>query len=78
MGTSLFRLPLQHSDMFVRSIDFNNQIIKYRIYDKEKGTPMEPERESKFTISESQIDFDNVRFINYDLARFIEEKLNAA
>lgn len=70
-----FKVPSVTSDLFIRSINFDTNRIVYQIRDKETGTLLEPERDSLFVASETQIDFDNIRFINFDYAKFISQIL---
>lgn len=69
----MFKVPLQHSDMFVRGIDFKNKMIEYSIHTQDGGL-LEPIKKSKFTESEVRIDFDG-RYIAYDYAVHISNTL---
>ena len=64
-----FKVPLQHSDMFIRSLDFNKGVIEYSIHTQDGGL-LEPIKQSKFTESETKIEFDG-RFIAFDYAQHI-------
>lgn len=69
----LFKVPLLHSDMFVRSLDFTTKTIEYSIHTHDGGL-LEPRRKSVFVISENKIDFDG-RFINLDYAKHVSATL---
>lgn len=72
----LFKVPLEHSDMFIRSLDLKTQLIEYQVFGKD-GKPMEPLKEDKFIINEDTIIFDKSRFINLEYATYIAETLNS-
>ena len=75
--THIFKIPMQNSDMIINNIDFNNNTIQYHIRDKQTGNRLEPDRQSDFEISDNKIRFDNIRFIDYNVANQISQLLNS-
>jgi hypothetical protein len=76
MRLHLFKVELEHSDMFIRGLDFKTQLIEYQIFDKE-GKPMEPLKKDKFVLNKGEIIFDKNRYIASDFASHIASILNA-
>ncbi len=74
--THLFKVPLQHSDMFVSALNAENQTITWQIFTKE-GKPMEPVKTEKYTVHNGEFLFDKNRAISLQLAETINETLNA-
>lgn len=72
--THLFKIPLQNSDMFVKSIDFNTKLIDYSIRDKNTGNLLEPISITPFTIDGDKITFGS-RFIGLEYAKAVQELL---
>jgi hypothetical protein len=72
--THLFKIPLQNSDMFVKSIDFNTKLIDYSIRDKETGNLLEPSSITPFTIDGNKLNFGS-RFIALEYAKIIQQLL---
>ena len=77
--THLFKVPLQHSDMFVKAIDLEKSSISYQIRDKITGIQMESETlAAPFFINEveQKIEFSGGRYIAIGLAALINQVLN--
>lgn len=76
--THLFKVQLQHSDMFVKEIDFEKTMIRYQIRDKLSGNLMEAELYVPFFINEveQKVEFSGGRFIAIGLAALINQVLN--
>lgn len=66
------------SDMFVKELDFNTQMIRYQIRDKSTGALLESESYVKFDINdvEQKIEFGS-RFINLGFAIMISDTLKS-
>lgn len=75
MPLHLFKLSLQLADLYIHSIDFSKNEIKYEVRDKEEGKLMEPVRLSKFTTNKDQFIFDANRTIDLNLAKHIQNTL---
>lgn len=75
--THLYKVSLQHADMFIRELNLENNTIRFEIRDKNTGVLMEPEIVSKFMVNEleQKIIFAGGRFINIGLAILIGETL---
>lgn len=75
--THLFKVQLQHSDMFVKEIDLEKTMIRYQIRDKLNGNLMEAESYVPFFINEveQKIEFSGGRFIGISLAALINQTL---
>lgn len=76
--THLFKVQLQHSDMFVRGIDLEKSTITYQIRDKNTGQSMESETTVPFFINEveQKVEFSGGRYIAIGLAALINQVLN--
>lgn len=77
-STHLYKIQLQMSDMFVKELDFNTQMIRYQIRDKSTGVLLESESYVKFDINdvEQKIEFGS-RFINLGFAIMISDTLKS-
>jgi hypothetical protein len=75
--THLFKIALEHSDMFIRGLDIDNQLIEYQIVDKLSGKPMEPIKKDKFFVNQDQIVFDKNRTLHIELVSRINQTLNS-
>jgi len=75
--THLFKVQLQHSDMFVRGIDLEKSTITYQIRDKNTGQSMESETTAPFFINEveQKVEFSGGRYIAISLAALINQVL---
>lgn len=75
--THLFKIQLQHSDMFIKELDIEKNMIRFQIRDKNNGTLMEAESYVPFIINEMEqkIEF-GARFIAVGLANHIIQILN--
>lgn len=73
--THLFKVPLEHSDMFIRGLNMTNNFITYQIYDS-FGKPMEPIKEDKYLVRQDQIIFDKNRSLHIKLVERINQFLN--
>lgn len=71
--THLVKIPLNHADMFVRSI--GEGTITYDIRDKEKGTPMEPIVTSPLIAGDGKLYFDKDRFITFAQFSYLNQVL---
>jgi len=60
--------------MFVKSIDFDKQLIDYSIRDKDTGNLLEPSSVTPFTIDGNKVNFGS-RFIALDYAKGIQQLL---
>ena len=78
--THLFKVPLQHSDIFVKEIDLEKSMIRYQIRDKISGNQMESESHVPFFVNETEqkIEFSGGRYIAIGLAVLINQVLTAA
>jgi predicted DCC family thiol-disulfide oxidoreductase YuxK len=76
--THLFKVQLQHSDMFVKGIDLEKSTITYQIREKDTGKSMESEITVPFFINEveQKIEFSGGRYIAIGLAALINQVLN--
>lgn len=76
--THLFKVQLQHSDMFVKGIDLERSMITYQIRDKITGQSIESETTVPFFINEveQKIEFSGGRYIAIGLAALINQVLN--
>jgi len=73
----LFKVQLQHSDMFIKRLSFTTKMIVYSIRDKVTGNLLEPVKVSKFEeASDGTIKFDE-RFIATPFAKYIQETLES-
>jgi hypothetical protein len=75
--THLVKIQLQHSDMFVRSLDIEKNLITFQIRDKITGHLLEPEITQPFVVNdpEQKIEF-GARFIHIGLAQIVATHLN--
>jgi len=75
--THLFKVQLQHSDMFVRGIDLEKGTITYQIRDKNTGQSMESETTTPFIINEveQKVEFSGGRYLAIGLAALINQVL---
>lgn len=75
--THLVKIQLQHSDMFVKTLDVEKNLITFQIRDKITGNLLEPETTLPFTVNEMQqkIEFGS-RYIALGLAQIISQHLN--
>jgi hypothetical protein len=76
--THLFKVPLQHSDMFVKGIDLERSIIQFQVRDKLTGNLLEPEQNVPFFVNEveQKVEFSGGRYIAIGLAALINQVLN--
>lgn len=72
----LFKVPLELSDMMIRGLDLDTQIIEYQIVDK-TGKAMEPIKKDKFILHNNEIIFDKNRSLSIQFAEYISEILNS-
>lgn len=74
----LFKVQLQHSDLFVKELDLERSMIRYQIRDKVTGNIMEPETNVPFFINEveQKIEFSGGRYIAISLVALINQVLN--
>lgn len=72
----LFKVPLQHADMFIRAINLKDSTITYQMLDKITAAPLEPLKNDKFIVNKGQILFDKNRFIDLQYAQLIDQTLN--
>ena len=56
--THLFKLPNKFSDIFIMSINLEEEEIRYMARDKETGNLVEPLRTAKFIINDKMVHFD--------------------
>ncbi len=73
--THLFKVQLQHSDLFISAIDPIKCLISYEVRDKKTGLLLEPSSFSKFEVLEDKISFDK-RQIPIPIVQQIVETLN--
>lgn len=73
--THLFKVQLQHSDLFVSAIDPIKKLISYELREKNTGVLLEPSNFSKFEVLEDRISFDK-RQIPIPVVKMIVETLN--
>lgn len=75
--THLFKIPIQNSDMFVKGIDIEKNLITYQVRDKLTGNLLEPEQTVSFTINEveQKVEFSGGRYIAIGLAALINQVL---
>jgi len=71
----LFRLHLEHSDLFVEKLDLLSKEIVYSVRDA-VGKLMNTPKKETFTIADGNIYFDLNREIALPLAAFISETLH--
>lgn len=72
----LFKVPLQHADMFISSIDTKNHLISYTMRDKNTGTLIEPPIVNDvFEVLQDRISFSK-RQIPHEQVYKIHETLN--
>ena len=73
----LFKVQLQHSDMFVRMIDLEKSKIQYSVRDKLTGNLLEPEQNVPFIVNEveQKVEFSGGRYITIGLAVLINQNL---
>lgn len=76
MSIHLFKHTLEHSDMLIRGINLETQLIEYQIVDK-LGKPMEPIKKDKFVIHNNEIIFDKNRALRIEYVNHIAEILNS-
>lgn len=74
--THLFKIPLQHADMFISHIDIEKHLISYEMRDKNSGILIEPPiNNDVFSVLEDRISFSK-RFIKHDEVYQIHSTLN--
>jgi hypothetical protein len=75
--THLVKVQLQHSDMFVKILDLEKNLITFQIRDKISGILLEPETTLPFVVNEleQKIEF-GARYIQFGLAQIISNYLN--
>lgn len=71
----LFKVSLQHSDLFVSAVSTDKNTITWQIYDK-TGKPMEPEKTEKYVVHNNEMIFDKNRSLPLALAETINQTLN--
>lgn len=69
----LFKVELERSDMFIRSIDDTH--IVYQVREKDTGKLMEAEKKSVYTIATDKRVYFDSRFIALDLFNHIKNIL---
>lgn len=72
----LFKIPLELSDMMIRGLDLDTQVIEYQIVDK-AGKAMEPIKKDKFIVHNNEIIFDKNRSLPVQFVEYISETLNS-
>jgi hypothetical protein len=71
----LYKIDLEHSDMFIRGIDLKKNLIEYQILDKQ-GKAMEPIKKDKFILNGTEVIFDKNRTLHINLINHINQTLN--
>lgn len=76
MGKVLYKVPLEHSDLFITHVDLEKATITYTVRDKESGRLLEPESvDSKITITpDGKANFDN-RWLAVQVLPYIAQQL---
>ena len=69
--THLFKVPLQHADMFIRNI--TDITIEYSVHEK-AGKLLEPVSVTDYEIKEGKVYFGN-KFIPEDYFKYIKQVL---
>lgn len=76
MGKVLYKVPLEHSDLFITNVDLEKATITYTVRDKENGRLLEPESvDSKITVTpDGKANFDN-RWLAVQMLPYIAQQL---
>lgn len=76
MAKVLYKVPLEHSDLFITHVDLEKATITYTVRDKESGRLLEPESiDSKISVTpDGKANFDN-RWLAAQMLPYIAQQL---